>query len=65
MVKKIYIGIKIQKKVNDLIKQVAEALGFNKSEYIRGLIISDLKKFGLLSLEIRKELNLVEVKGIE
>lgn len=55
-----YIGIKIQRKINDLIKQVAETLGFNKSEYIRELIISDLKKYGLITLEIRKSLDLPE-----
>ena len=60
MVQKMYIGIKIQRKINDLIKQVAETLGFNKSEYIRELIISDLKKYGLITLEIRKSLDLPE-----
>ena len=65
MVKKIFIGIKIQEKVNDLVKQVAETLGFNKSEYIRDLIISDLKKYGLITQEIKKTLDLPEVKSAE
>lgn len=64
MVQKKYIGIKIQEKIDKLIKQVAESLGFNKSEYIRELIISDLKKYGLITLEIKKSLDLPEVKPI-
>lgn len=38
------IRFTIPKKLNDLILEVDEALGVDKSEYIKSLILTDLRK---------------------
>ena len=38
------IRFTITKKLNDLILEVAEGLGVDKSEYIKSLILTDLRK---------------------
>ena len=38
------IRFTIPKKFNDLIVQAAESLGVDKSEYIKSLILTDLRK---------------------
>lgn len=38
------IRFTITKKLNDLIVELSESLGVDKSEYIRSLILTDLKK---------------------
>ncbi|MEK6892166.1 MAG: hypothetical protein AABX25_03200 [Nanoarchaeota archaeon] len=38
------IRFSIPEKLNDLIVEVAKSLGVDKSEYIKSLILSDLRK---------------------
>ena len=38
------IRFTIPKKLNDLILEVAENLGVDKSEYIKSLVLTDLRK---------------------
>ncbi|MBS3132488.1 hypothetical protein J4212_08705 [Candidatus Woesearchaeota archaeon] len=37
------IRFSVPKKLNDLIKEVADELGVDKSDYIKSLILNDLK----------------------
>lgn len=38
------IRFTLTKKLNDLILEVAEGLGVDKSEYVKSLILTDLRK---------------------
>ncbi len=38
------IRFTVPKKLNDLILEVSESLGVDKSDYIRSLILNDLRK---------------------
>lgn len=65
MATKKIINIRIYERIDAIVKKVAKSLGFNRSEYIRELIMKDLRKLGLISDEIKKELESSGVKVAE
>ena len=43
------IRFTITKKLDDLLKEISENYGIDKSDYLRSLIVNDLRKGGLKS----------------
>lgn len=52
---KVPISIKLDPKIRDLAVQVARAKGMDLSEHIRGLIVEDLDRRGLLQIGSKKQ----------
>jgi hypothetical protein len=43
------IRFTITKKLDDLLREISESYGIDKSDYLRSLIVNDLRKGGLKS----------------